>query len=126
MPRGHRRRSPTGIAQHLGQRIRELRTERGIAQAELARRVGTSAAHLNKLEAGAKAPTVVTVEALARALGVGIGDLFPAKPQVLTGNPPDPLWVRLTGDLRRRDHDYLVLVRDMLRLLDRAREDRSK
>src|SRR5690606_14489545 len=99
MPRGHRRGSPTGIAKRLGKRVRAVRAERGLSQAELARRVGTSPAHLNKLEAGGKAPTIVTVEALARALGVGVADLFPPSSSATsaTANPPDPLWVRIAG-----------------------------
>lgn len=125
MPRGHRRSSPTGIAVRFGQRVRELRAERGLSQAELARRVGTSPAHLNKLEAGGKTPTLVTVEALARGLGVGVAELIPAssRPSSATANPPDPLWARITGELRGRDHEYLLLVRDMLKLLDRARTE---
>lgn len=124
MPRGHRRGSPTGIAKRLGKRVRDLRAERGLSQAELARRVGTSPAHLNKLEAGGKAATIVTVEALARALGVGVAELFPplSSASSATANPPDPLWVRIAGELRARDREYLLLVRDMLKLLDRARE----
>lgn len=77
-----------------------------------------------KLKAGGKAPTIVTVEALARALGVGVADLFPPSSSATsaTANPPDPLWVRIAGELRVRDREYLVLVRDMIKLLDRARE----
>lgn len=120
MPRGHRRPSPTGIARRLGQRIRDLREERGIAQAELARRIGSSPSHLNKLEAGLKAATVVTVEAVARALGVEVAELFPASDKRAAGNPPDPLWGRIAADLRVRDREFLQLVRESVRLLERA------
>lgn len=122
MPRGHRR-PAVAVTTALGRRIRELREERGIAQAELARRVGSSASHLNKLEAGQKAATVTTLAAVAKALGVELADLFPGRNvQQPVGNPPDPLWVKLAGELRERNRDYLVLVKDALRLLDRARD----
>lgn len=125
MPRGHRRPLTQAVAR-LGHRIRELREERGLAQAELARRIGSSASHLNKLEGGSKAATVVTLEAIAVALGVGIGELFATDGVGAQGSvvapSPNPLWSRIAGDLRARDGRYLAIVKEMLTVLDKAME----
>ena len=62
-------------AEHLGRRLRALRTSAGIAAAELARRSGVARATLAQLEAGAGNPTLDTLYALADALGVPLSAL---------------------------------------------------
>ncbi len=44
--------APPGIGAAIGRRLRELRLDRGLAQAELARRLGISPAYLNLIEKG--------------------------------------------------------------------------
>jgi len=51
-------------------RLRELRTEAGLTQAELAVRAGLHPQAVVKLEAGEHQPTWATVTALADALGL--------------------------------------------------------
>jgi len=52
----------------LGARLRELREERGVSLAELARRAGVSRRYLTEAEAGRANPTVLVLERLATAL----------------------------------------------------------
>lgn len=54
----------------LGEQVRRLREERGISQAELARRMGTGQPAIARLEAGGVTPTIDTLERVGRALGV--------------------------------------------------------
>ena len=64
----------------IGSRVRELRTERGLTQAQLAARVGTSQSALARLEAGGVEPRISTLEAIGNALGVKlIVDLVESK-----------------------------------------------
>lgn len=53
----------------LGQEIAELRIERGLSQAELAKSVNMKQANISKIEAGETSPTVRTLQRLAKGLG---------------------------------------------------------
>jgi transcriptional regulator with XRE-family HTH domain len=58
------------------ERIRELRTEKGLTQVRLAVAADMNPATLNRIEQGKANPNLKTLERLADALGVEVGDLF--------------------------------------------------
>ena len=60
-------------------RIRNLRRKKRLTLEALAASVGIHKGHLSRIETGDKAPSLATLEALARALGVGMGELFGEK-----------------------------------------------
>ncbi|GGP17185.1 XRE family transcriptional regulator [Nonomuraea glycinis] len=60
----------------LGKRLRQLREERAMNAAELARASGVARATLSKLEAGHGNPTLDTIGALAAALRLPLVDLL--------------------------------------------------
>lgn len=60
----------------VGRNVRRARIERALTQEELAERAGTSQFYISSLEAGRRNPTVVTVFALAEALGIDHLDLL--------------------------------------------------
>ena len=64
------------IAKQLGQRIRELRTERHMSQEELSFKAGISPAHLGQIERALKNPTIDTVAKIAAALDIPVTTLF--------------------------------------------------
>ena len=49
---------------------------RGLTQAQLAERSGVSRETLNLIETGRQSPRLVTMQAIAGALGLEVGDLF--------------------------------------------------
>ncbi len=57
-------------------RLRELRTNRGLTLQELANQSRVSLMAIQRAETGKTEPRLVVLERLARALGVGIVDLF--------------------------------------------------
>ena len=59
----------------LGQRVRRLRNSAGLSQDALARAAGVGRVTLVRLEKGEQTPRYKTLEAVARALGVGVLDL---------------------------------------------------
>jgi transcriptional regulator with XRE-family HTH domain len=63
------------IAQRVARRLQSARLAAGLSRAELARRAHVSRPYIFMLEAGQREPSLVTVAALARALGVSIGAL---------------------------------------------------
>ena len=64
------------ITEQLGQRIRELRKERGLSQEDLAELCGLDRTYISGIERGLRNVALRNIEALAQALGVSISDLF--------------------------------------------------
>jgi transcriptional regulator with XRE-family HTH domain len=62
----------------LGPAMRRVRRERGLTLEELAHEVGSSVAHLSRLESGTRQPSLDGLLRVAAALGVEIGELFEA------------------------------------------------
>jgi transcriptional regulator with XRE-family HTH domain len=54
----------------LAHRIKSLRAERGLTQAQLAKRAGLTLAYIGRLETGHYDPQLSTLKKLARALRV--------------------------------------------------------
>ncbi|HEV2891939.1 MAG TPA: helix-turn-helix transcriptional regulator [Frankiaceae bacterium] len=60
----------------FGDRVRELRKERGWTQEVLAEAAGMGRGYLAEIEGGRRAATIDTIHRIAIALGVTIADLF--------------------------------------------------
>lgn len=52
--------------------LRAIRRTREITQAEIANRIGTTQAHISRLESQYRIPDFPTIQRYARALGVGL------------------------------------------------------
>ena len=65
-------------AEHVGMTIRKMRDDKGWTQIHLARKSGLQQSHISRLEAGEHSPSWKTLEKIARALGVEVGDLDPS------------------------------------------------
>lgn len=61
---------------HFGATLRAQREERGLTLRELARRIGVSASLISQIERDKVNPSVSTLYALVRELGLTMGDLF--------------------------------------------------
>lgn len=64
------------IAKVVGDRIRILRTEKGLSQEDLAHKAGVSTSHVGKLERGQKNPSLSSIEKVTNALEITLEDLF--------------------------------------------------
>lgn len=73
------------IGQLLGERIRALRERQQLTQADLARLSRLSRSQILLLERGERAPTIVTVASVARALGVSLSELLASTAQANPG-----------------------------------------
>jgi transcriptional regulator with XRE-family HTH domain len=71
----------------IGRKIRELRQQKVISQAELARAVGVTPSTISQAESNAIGLSVQALLRLSKALGISIGDLFeeeqPAQPHFI-------------------------------------------
>jgi len=63
------------IRKLVGQNVRRIRFRKGLTQVELAKLSGYRQQYLSGLERGRRNPTVVTLQRLARAMGVSHVDL---------------------------------------------------
>ncbi|HZH51297.1 MAG TPA: helix-turn-helix domain-containing protein [Microvirga sp.] len=61
---------------HLAERLRGLRTERGLTLDGLAERTGVSRSMISLIERGESSPTAVVLDKLAAGLGVTLASLF--------------------------------------------------
>lgn len=64
-------------AEHVGRKIQELRKAAGLTQVQLAERAGLPQSHISRLENAEHSATNLTLEKLAGALGVSVGDIDP-------------------------------------------------
>jgi transcriptional regulator with XRE-family HTH domain len=63
---------------HVGTRLRAQRESRGLTLREVARRIGVSPSLISQIERDKVNPSVSTLYALVRELGLSMGDLFEA------------------------------------------------
>jgi DNA-binding XRE family transcriptional regulator len=63
---------------HVGSMIKKKREEKNLTQTELAKLSGLPQSHICRLEAGVHSPSMKTLEKIARALGIAVGDLDPS------------------------------------------------
>lgn len=92
------------IVARFGSRLRQVRVQRGMSQAQLAERAQASVAYVGRLERGGAAPGIDLVARLAAALGVRAAELMPDE------DPPDARGV--LRDQARRRFDCLVAKAD--------------
>lgn len=64
------------ISKIVGDRIRILRSEKGLSQEELADKAGIDPSHLGRLERGERNPSLISLDKIIKALGVTFEDLF--------------------------------------------------
>ncbi len=67
----------------LKERVKALRTEKGLSQAELARLAGITERSVQRYEAGASYPQMAAIEKLASALGTSVDDLLGREDQAI-------------------------------------------
>lgn len=61
----------------LGDRIRQLRSEQGISQAELARRCDRDRQSIERIENGKVNPSIFILYQISLAMGVSLVDMMP-------------------------------------------------
>jgi transcriptional regulator with XRE-family HTH domain len=65
------------LARIIGNRIRKIRTSRGMSIEKLALECKMSPNFLGHVERGLRSPTIHTLERICAGLGIGISELFP-------------------------------------------------
>lgn len=60
----------------IGERVKQLRLEKGITQLELAAKCNIEQSSIARIESGKTNPTILTLYSLCDALEIDINDLF--------------------------------------------------
>ncbi|WP_439627618.1 helix-turn-helix domain-containing protein [Gemmata sp.] len=66
-------------SRHVGAKIRKLREEMGLTQTQLAEKAGLPQPHISRIETATYTATRKTLEKIAAALGVPVGQLDPCE-----------------------------------------------
>lgn len=113
----------------FGEKLREIRLERGMTLRDLADKVNVNFSYLSKIENNKLeyTPSMDTIRAIAKALEVDeiellkLADKMPAELVPLTGNVNAMAFLRRAKDITSPD-DW----KDLLDYLDKKHEERSK
>lgn len=103
----------------LARRLKELRRVKGLTQEGLAETAGVDVSYVSALEQNGRVnPTLLVLQRIARALGVGVGELFPSSQAPRKGS--SSVFVREVSALvrrapERRARDLLSVIRLFLR-----------
>jgi transcriptional regulator with XRE-family HTH domain len=68
------------IVTAFAERLREIRSARGMTQRDLATKAEVTFSYISRLEAGGAAPGIDLLERLAQALGIEVVELLPSTP----------------------------------------------
>ena len=69
---------------NLGESIKKIRREKGLSQGEMQKRTGILRSYLSRVENGHTVPSFATLQRLASAMEINLGDFFPGD----DGQPP--------------------------------------
>lgn len=115
--RGHQK--PSSLKDAVGQRIRAVRSAKGLSQGELARRTGTGRSAVSSMEKGRNL-TLSTIESIAEALHVDPASLLSRASRPPRASPESRVLVRIVELLREQPDDVLRSVELVARTIVRA------
>lgn len=67
---------PEKVKEHVGRKIAEVREKKGLTQADVAEKIGTTIPNLQRIEYGTQNVTIETMTKIANALGVRVASFF--------------------------------------------------
>jgi transcriptional regulator with XRE-family HTH domain len=111
------------IKRMVGTNIRAARKARGLTQFQLAERSGLSADFIGKMERGTTSPSIESLEAIATALKLPLGDLFAGEAE---SGPSQEALLELIGLCQGRDKEDIQLLVGIAQLIFQGRPDRSR
>ena len=107
------------LLQNLGQRIRALRKDAKLTQAQLSEKANISVYYMGEIERSEASPSLSTLNDIANALGVTIRDMFPSKPEIPAEIIKDIITM-LT--VKPPDVEDLILIRKMVKRMTANRK----
>lgn len=105
-----RRQRDHELLRQLGRRLQQARTDRGWTQEQLAEAIEVDPVSISRYETGARALSLSTINTIAGALEVSLGDLLDAGRELPepTHDPETEELLRLFSDLTPSQRDLLL------------------
>ena len=110
----------SNLLKSIGQRIRVLRKDAKLTQAQLSEKVNISVYYVGEIERSEASPSLTTLDDIANALGVTIGEMFPSKQEI-----PSEIIKDITTMLTVKPPDVedLILIRKMVKRMTANRKE---
>ena len=110
----------SNLLKDIGQRIRALRKDAKLTQAQLSEKANISVYYMGEIERSEASPSLSTLNDIANALGVAIGEMFPSKQEIPAEVIKD-ITTMLT--VKTPDVEDLILIREMVKRMTANRKD---
>lgn len=105
---------------NTGERIRELRIEKGLSQEQLALRADITTTYLGLVERNAKNPTIKVIEQLCDSLNVSLAEFFSTATE--TSQSLDSVSMQIVSQFSNRTEEekqmILQIIKSVLKLRD--------
>lgn len=106
------------VTSQIGSRIRELRKKKSLSQEELGGRAKLHYTYIGAVERGEKNVSVVTLNKIARALGISLNEIFTLPKDI---RDPVRLKASLINEIDQSDPEIVRLVFNLTRELNRLK-----
>jgi transcriptional regulator with XRE-family HTH domain len=113
------------IGVELGKRLRQLRAQRGLTQAQFAELTRKSVETISNFERGQTLPSVQTLAQISRVLNIGIAELFDDKAPAFDPKSGAPLAMKLSL-LSTDDKELLLGMADFLHARTKSSKKRKR
>ncbi|MBW7852147.1 MAG: helix-turn-helix transcriptional regulator [Rhodospirillales bacterium] len=115
-----------GLAHTIGKKIKLVRDQRGLTQAELARRCGKTVETVSNIERGKTLPGLLTLDRIAHNLGVPIQELVADHGNGVSDNGLGDYLEMVLRAVRRLPEEDLELVAGIIHLLNLRRRNAAR
>ena len=105
----------------FSKKLKQLRVELNITQAELAKRSGTTPAAISHFEAGIRKPTVDILKNLALVLGVTVDELVGLKDHLQGKEEQNLAFRKLSRDLNESEIDEVKKYIEWMKVRDQEK-----
>lgn len=108
---------------NYGERLRDLRRERGFTQEEVALRADITTSYYGQLERGTANPSVAMLEKICAVMGISICDIFTEDSTNLLGI--DPLSMQIIHQLNGKSDEEKELILSMIKTAFRLQNSKK-
>ncbi|MDE7361607.1 MAG: helix-turn-helix transcriptional regulator [Oscillospiraceae bacterium] len=109
---------------NYGERLRQLRRERGFTQEEVALRADITTSYYGQLERGTANPSVAMLEKICAVMGISICDIFTEDSTNLLGI--DPLSMQIIHQLNGKSDEEKELILSLIKTAFRLQNKKSE
>ena len=101
-------------AKMVGSRIRDVRQQRGLTQAELAQMINMSLKHISAIECGIRVPSLETLTVIANELQIDANTLLQDSLKVSTQIESSVLWEQISSLSPQKQKKILRMVQVLI------------